>query len=111
MKHTLTTGRNAPYRLRAATRTQTEATRSLAAKTLVHDAQTKGRPFSTWALLASLYMTQFMGMSFFMIALVVIMRRQGMPLERLGGIYLLGLFWVAKLKNKKPSREPDEKIH
>ncbi|WP_161629852.1 MFS transporter [Desulfogranum japonicum] len=54
------------------------------------------KPLSTWLLLASLYMTQFMGVSFFMIALVVIMRRQGMPLEQLGGIYLLGMFWVVK---------------
>jgi PAT family beta-lactamase induction signal transducer AmpG len=55
------------------------------------------KPLSTWLLLASLYMTQNLGLGFFWIALVAIMRRQGMPLERLGVIYLLGLFWVIKV--------------
>ena len=54
------------------------------------------KPLSTWLLLASLYMTQHFGLGFFWIALVAIMRRQGVPLERLGVIYLLGLFWVIK---------------
>ena len=54
------------------------------------------KPLSTWLLLASLYMTQNLGLGFFWIALVAIMRRQGMPLEQLGVIYLLGLFWVIK---------------
>ena len=55
------------------------------------------KPLSTWLLLASLYMTQYLGLGFFWIALVAIMRRQGMPLEQLGVIYLLGLFWVIKV--------------
>ncbi|BBO85450.1 MFS transporter [Desulfosarcina ovata] len=54
------------------------------------------KPLRIWLLLASLYMTQFLGLSFFWIALVVIMRRQGAPMERLGVIYLLGLFWAIK---------------
>lgn len=74
---------------------QTGAACSRATKTPAA-AQAQGKPLGTWLLLASLYMTQYMGISFFMIALVVIMRRQGMPLERLGAIYLLGLFWVVK---------------
>ena len=54
------------------------------------------KPLSTWLLLASLYMTQNLGLGFFWIALVAIMRRQGIPLEQLGVIYLLGLFWAVK---------------
>jgi MFS family permease len=54
------------------------------------------KPLRIWLLLASLYVTQFVGLSFFWIALVVIMRRQGVPMERLGVIYLLGLFWAFK---------------
>ena len=49
-----------------------------------------------WALLGSLYITQFLALGFFLIALVAIMRREGAPLEQLGIIYLLGLVWVAK---------------
>ncbi len=54
------------------------------------------KPLSTWLLLVSLYITQNLGLGFFWIALVAIMRQQGFPLERLGVIYLLGLFWVIK---------------
>ncbi len=93
MKCTITTCKPAKYRLPAVTGPQTGSPRSRHTKT---SAAAQGKPLSTWLLLANLYMTQFMGLSFFMIALVVIMRRQGMPLERLGGIYLLGLFWVIK---------------
>ncbi|MBK1688926.1 MFS transporter [Rubrivivax gelatinosus] len=49
-----------------------------------------------WALLLSLYTTQYLAPGFFMVALVAILRRAGMPLEQLGAIYLLGLFWVLK---------------
>ena len=49
-----------------------------------------------WLLLSGLYITQHLGLGFFWIALVAIMRGQGVPLERLGVIYLLGLFWVVK---------------
>jgi MFS family permease len=58
--------------------------------------QNTRKPISTWMLLASLYMTQYLGLGFFWIALVAIMRRQGVTLERLGVIYLLALFWVLK---------------
>ncbi len=47
-------------------------------------------------LLLSLYVTQYLGLSFFMEALVAILRKNGMPLEQLGSIYLIGLFWVLK---------------
>lgn len=49
-----------------------------------------------WVLLISLYVTQFLAMGFFLIALVAIMREQGYSLETLSLIYLLGLFWVLK---------------
>ena len=49
-----------------------------------------------WALLGSLYVTQFLALGFFLIALVAILRQEGAPLEQLGIIYLLGLIWVAK---------------
>jgi MFS family permease len=58
--------------------------------------QMERKPLSTWLLLVSLYITQNLGLGFFWIALVAIMRQQGFPLERLGVIYLLGLFWVIK---------------
>jgi len=51
----------------------------------------------TWLLLGSLYITQFMGIGFFLIALVAILREQGAPLEQLSLIYLLGLVWVIKV--------------
>lgn len=50
-----------------------------------------------WALLGSLYVTQFLSLGFFLIALIAILRRGGAPLEQLGIIYLLGLIWVAKV--------------
>ena len=58
--------------------------------------QKKRKPLSTWLLLASLYMTQYLGLGFFWIALVTIMRQQGIALEKLGIIYSLTLFWVVK---------------
>lgn len=51
---------------------------------------------SRWLLLGSLYVTQFLGQGFFMIALVAIMRRSGAPLEQIGLVYLMGLCWLAK---------------
>ncbi len=48
------------------------------------------------ALLFSLYTTQFLGLAFFTEALIAILRRNGMPLENLGFVYFLGLFWVLK---------------
>ena len=49
-----------------------------------------------WVLLGSLYVSQFLGLAFFMIALVAILRQEGAPLEQLGIIYVLGIVWVAK---------------
>ncbi len=51
----------------------------------------KRLPSSAWALLASLYVTQYLGMSFFVVALVTILREQGASLERISLIYLLGM--------------------
>ena len=51
---------------------------------------------SRWLLLGSLYVTQFLGQGFFMIALVAIMRSHGAPLEQVGLVYLMGLCWLAK---------------
>ncbi|WP_084158756.1 MFS transporter [Solidesulfovibrio alcoholivorans] len=51
---------------------------------------------SRWLLLGSLYVTQYLGQGFFMIALVAIMRRSGAPLEQIGLVYLMGLCWLAK---------------
>ncbi|RBO84182.1 MFS transporter [Marinomonas aquiplantarum] len=49
---------------------------------------------STWSLLFSLYATQYVGISFLLVALVAILRSQGMPLEKLSIVYSLGIFWV-----------------
>jgi len=49
-----------------------------------------------WALLGSLYITQFLALGFFYIALVAILRREGAPLENLSIIATLGLVWVVK---------------
>ncbi|RBQ32531.1 MFS transporter [Arcobacter sp. FW59] len=51
----------------------------------------------TWSnltLLFSLYTTQFLALGFFMEAFIGILRQNGVPLENLGFIYMLGLFWV-----------------
>ncbi|KAA5604270.1 MFS transporter [Roseospira marina] len=50
-----------------------------------------------WALLGSLYITQFLALGFFFIALVAILRRERAPLESLSIISLLGLVWVVKV--------------
>lgn len=49
-----------------------------------------------YLLLGSLYITQYLGIGFFFIALPAIMRQQGMPLEQISVIYILGLTWVLK---------------
>lgn len=51
---------------------------------------------SKYVLLASLYITQYLGLGFFFTALVAILRQQGVPLEQLSAIYVLGLFWILK---------------
>jgi MFS family permease len=54
------------------------------------------RQVSKYALLGSLYITQYLGIGFFFIALPAIMRQQGMPLELISVIYVLGLCWILK---------------
>jgi len=51
---------------------------------------------ANWALLGSLYITQYLALGFFFIALVAILRREGAPLENLSIIATLGLVWVVK---------------
>ena len=51
---------------------------------------------SVWPLLFSLYATQYVGISFLLVALVAILRSQGVPLEKLSIVYSLGIFWVFK---------------
>jgi MFS family permease len=53
-------------------------------------------PPSTWRLMLSLYISQYLGIGFFLVALVAILRQQGESLEHLSIIYLLGMVWVAK---------------
>ncbi len=47
-------------------------------------------------LLFSLYISQCMGLGFFTEAFIGILRENGVPLEHLGIIYMLGLFWVVR---------------
>lgn len=47
-------------------------------------------------LLGSLYTTQYLALGFFITALPVILRQQGMPLEQIGLLYLFGFIWVFK---------------
>lgn len=44
----------------------------------------------------TLYITQFLGFSFFTGAFIGILRENGISLENLGFIYMLGLFWVIR---------------
>lgn len=50
----------------------------------------------TWTLLASLYSTQFLGLMFFVVAMVAILREAGASLDTIGLIYLLGMTWPLK---------------
>ncbi|MBN2722104.1 MAG: MFS transporter [Campylobacterales bacterium] len=47
-----------------------------------------------FTLLISLYTSQYIGFAFFAEAFIGILRQNNMPLENLGLIYMLGLFWV-----------------
>ena len=49
-----------------------------------------------WALLASLYSTQFLGLMFFVIAMVAILREGGASLDTIGLVYLMGMAWPLK---------------
>ena len=53
--------------------------------------QSCGRPLSVWSLIASLYTTQFLALSFFSVALVAILREQGAALEQISSVYGLGM--------------------
>lgn len=48
------------------------------------------------ALLASLYITQYIPIGFFFAALPAIMRQRGASLEQIGAVYVLGLPWLLK---------------
>ncbi|WP_404319808.1 MFS transporter [Malaciobacter canalis] len=50
--------------------------------------------FKEYILFLNLYITQYMGLSFFIQAFIGILRKNGMSLENLGIVYMLGLFWV-----------------
>lgn len=54
----------------------------------------KNLDFKHTTLLISLYSTQFLGFAFFAEAFIAILRQNGVSLESLGFIYMLGLFWV-----------------
>jgi len=45
-------------------------------------------------LFFTLYTSQFLGLGFFIEAFIGILRQNGVPLENIGPIYMLGLFWV-----------------
>lgn len=49
-----------------------------------------------WWLLSSLYITQFLGLAFFVVALVAILRSGGASLDRISLVYALGLFGAVK---------------
>ncbi|MGU3495847.1 MFS transporter [Xanthobacteraceae bacterium A53D] len=53
-------------------------------------------PLQSWVLLGSLYTTQFLGLGFFVVALVAILREGGAALETVGLVYLLGMVWPFK---------------
>ena len=56
----------------------------------------KKTPLRHKALLLNLYISQYLGLGFFMESLVAILRKSGLPLEQLGLIYALGLFMVLR---------------
>lgn len=52
---------------------------------------------ANWILIASLYVTQFLPVSFFFMGLPAILREQSRTLEEIGALYLLGFVWVFKI--------------
>lgn len=54
------------------------------------------KPLSLWFLIGSLYTTQYLGLSFFTVALVAILREQGASLQQTGTVYLLGMIGACK---------------
>lgn len=53
-------------------------------------------PISKFLLLGSLYMTQYIPIGFFIVALPAILRQRGASLEQISTVALLGLVWVLK---------------
>lgn len=51
----------------------------------------------TFALLAGLYVSQYLGIGFFYTALVAILRERGAALDQLGAVQILGFVWAAKV--------------
>ncbi len=51
---------------------------------------------SRWCLLGSLYITQYFGIGFFLVALVAILRQSGESLETISVVYMLGIVWALK---------------
>lgn len=51
----------------------------------------------SWLLLASLYTTQYLGLGFFVVALVAILRQRGAGLDTVSLVYMLGLVWPLKV--------------
>lgn len=49
-----------------------------------------------WSLLGSLYTTQSLGLMFFVVALVAILRSGGASLEQISMVYMLGMVWPLK---------------
>lgn len=52
---------------------------------------------SRWCLIGSLYMTQFLPVSFFFMGLPIILRSEGKSLADLSALFLLGFVWVIKI--------------
>lgn len=50
-----------------------------------------------WRLLASLYGTQCLGLMFFVVAMVAILRERGAGMDTIGQVYLLGMVWPLKV--------------
>jgi PAT family beta-lactamase induction signal transducer AmpG len=49
-----------------------------------------------YALLISLYSTQFMGIGFIYTAVPAILRKENVPLDQISYVYAIGLFWTVK---------------
>lgn len=75
----------------------TTLTAAAAADAGPHDGASAARPGRFfWWLLSSLYITQFLGLAFFVVALVAILRSGGASLDQISLVYALGLFGAVK---------------
>jgi len=52
--------------------------------------------YHKYALLISLYCTQFMGIGFIYTAVPAILRQENVPLDQISYVYAIGLFWAVK---------------